>query len=285
MRDEVGAMRAGVWVAMITAVGLAVAACGGGSNDSGYSSGSKQQTSSSATTATTATNDTSEGAAGSGTLTVHLSATAGSGVTGTAKLTSVDDATTKVVVTLDSDPTSDSHPAHIHAGTCAKFDAAPKYPLENVVKGTSTTEVKAPIASLQDAPYIINVHQSDAQITKYIACGTVSTGGKPMVVPLAQQSKSGVTGTVTLTPMGDKTKVDVKLAGDTSKDAHPAHIHDGTCAKFDAATKYPLTNVVNGSSTTTLDVPIADLLDEAYVVNVHQSDAQITQYIACGTVA
>jgi len=41
---------------------------------------------------------------------------------------------------------SNAQPAHIHKGTCAKLDATPAYPLDNVVKGKSTTMVNVPLA-------------------------------------------------------------------------------------------------------------------------------------------
>jgi hypothetical protein len=101
--------------------------------------------------------------------------------------------------------------------------------------------------------------------------------------------------------------------------AHPAHIHDGTCATL-GAVKWPLTDVsadgltmmgtpaagtpmamatptmamsaspmagmgtVVAASTTTVQVALADLEAAPYAVNVHESTNNIATYIACGDI-
>jgi Cu/Zn superoxide dismutase len=103
--------------------------------------------------------------------------------------------------------------------------------------------------------------------------------------PIAAQNGSGETGTVTLTPDGsDKTTVTVALTGAPAA-AQPAHIHPGTCAKLDPAPKYPLTNVVNGKSTTTVDVAMSSLTSGTFAVNVHKSPEDLKDYVACGDLA
>jgi Cu/Zn superoxide dismutase len=102
--------------------------------------------------------------------------------------------------------------------------------------------------------------------------------------PLAAQNASGETGSVTLTPDGDKTMVSVTLKG-APADAQPAHIHPGTCAKLDPAPKYPLSNVVGGKSMTTVDAPIASLTGGGFAVNVHKSTTDLKDYVACGDLA
>jgi Cu/Zn superoxide dismutase len=103
--------------------------------------------------------------------------------------------------------------------------------------------------------------------------------------PIAAQNASGETGTVTLTPDGsDKTTVTVALTGAPAA-AQPAHIHPGTCAKLDPAPKYPLTNVVDGKSTTTVDVAMSALTTGTFAVNVHKSTDDLKDYVACGDLA
>ena len=72
-------------------------------------------------------------------VTVKLEAQGGSGQNGTATLTPEGEKT-RIVFKLDGGAGA-AQPAHIHEGTCAKLDPKPKYPLENVVKGASTTVV------------------------------------------------------------------------------------------------------------------------------------------------
>jgi hypothetical protein len=88
---------------------------------------------------------------------------------------------------------------------------------------------------------------------------------------------------------------------------HPAHVHVGTCAELDPNPAYPVDNVgsrltddeelpdaedVKGSLTanpveysqTEIDVNLEDLLAEAHALNVHESDQNVANYIACGDI-
>jgi hypothetical protein len=65
-------------------------------------------------------------------------------------------------------------PAHIHMGSCAKLNPAPKYPLTSVVNGVSETTVDQPIAALTDGTMAINVHKSSSDLKDYVACGDLS---------------------------------------------------------------------------------------------------------------
>jgi hypothetical protein len=102
------------------------------------------------------------------------------------------------------------------------------------------------------------------------------------VYAIAAQNGSGEAGTVTLTAVGDKTRVDVALAGAPVEPAQPAHLHPGSCAKLDPKPKYPLTPVVDGVSTSMVDAPLAQLTAGDLAVNVHKSSAEISKYVACG---
>ena len=100
----------------------------------------------------------------------------------------------------------------------------------------------------------------------------------PVTVQLKEQNKSGETGTATITPQGGKTQVVLQIKG-ASAQAQPAHIHDGTCASLDPKPRIPLQNVVNGKSTTTLEMPMAEVTKGA--INVHKSASDIKTYVAC----
>jgi CHRD domain len=104
-----------------------------------------------------------------------------------------------------------------------------------------------------------------------------------VTVPFKAQNKSGETGTATLTADGNKTRVEIALSGAPAT-AQPAHVHDGSCANIDPKPKHPLTSVVNGKSTTTLDVPLAQLTGGNLAINVHKSAAELTTYVACGDI-
>jgi len=112
---------------------------------------------------------------------------------------------------------------------------------------------------------------------------TTSSGRQGVLVQLQEQNFSGESGNVTLTPMGPKTKVDIEMAS-FAANAQPAHIHKGTCAKLDPTPAYPLQNVVNGKSVTTVDVPLSTFLNGKYAINMHRSAKQLKTYVACGDI-
>jgi hypothetical protein len=95
---------------------------------------------------------------------------------GTAKLTPAGDKT-KVEISLKGAPKGVSQPAHIHEGSCAKLDPKPKYALQNVVDGKSTSEVPVSISELQKGNLAINVHKSADEVKVYVACGDIKGGG------------------------------------------------------------------------------------------------------------
>ena len=111
------------------------------------------------------------------------------------------------------------------------------------------------------------------------AGGALAAQNAPVTVTLLEQNGSGESGTATLTPQGSKTQVVLQLKGAPSA-AQPAHIHAGTCANLDPKPKIPLQNVVNGKSTTMLDMPIDKVASGA--INVHKSAEDVKTYVACG---
>jgi len=109
-------------------------------------------------------------------VTVKLSQQNNSKESGSAKLTPEGDKT-KVEMSIKGAPKGVSQPAHIHEGSCAKLDPKPKYALQNVVDGKSTTEVPVSISELQKGNLAINVHKSADDIKTYVACGDIKGGG------------------------------------------------------------------------------------------------------------
>ena len=139
------------------AVVLGVAGCGGGHRNGadGVSTGAIRTTK----------------------IDVQLQEQSFSGEDGTATLTE-EGAKTKVVILMAS-YAANAQPAHIHKGTCAKLDATPAYPLNNVVKGRSTTTVDVPLGTLLKRHYAINLHRSVKQLKTYVACGDITTHSAP----------------------------------------------------------------------------------------------------------
>jgi len=109
--------------------------------------------------------------AATSTLKVALTQQNGSGETGTATLTQ-QGANVQVVIALKGAPAT-AQPAHIHDGTCAKLGGV-AYMLTSIVNGSSTTVVKGvTIDKLLGGSYAINVHESAANLGKYVACGNI----------------------------------------------------------------------------------------------------------------
>jgi hypothetical protein len=79
---------------------------------------------------------------------------------------------------------------------------------------------------------------------------------------------------------------------------HPAHVHTGTCAELGDVVaplldvQIPADAVREGSeaahpvkvSQTLVDVPLQELIDGGYAINIHQSAEEIDVYIACGDI-
>jgi hypothetical protein len=107
----------------------------------------------------------------------------------------------------------------------------------------------------------------------------------PLVIKLAEQNKSGESGTATLSDTSDGLVVKLEMKGGDSAGPQPAHIHVGTCDKLGKVV-YPLSLVKDGASSTTIKgVTIADLeKNPPYAINVHHSTTDIATYVSCGPV-
>ncbi|MBI4033347.1 MAG: hypothetical protein HY377_02455 [Candidatus Blackburnbacteria bacterium] len=105
---------------------------------------------------------------------------------------------------------------------------------------------------------------------------------KTATVTLGAQNNSKEMGTATLKEVDGKVTVTLDLTGTPKGVSQPAHIHTGSCPN-PGAIKYPLTNVVDGKSETTLDVTMDRLRSELpLAVNIHKSAAQSKVYVSCG---
>ena len=95
-----------------------------------------------------------------------------SGVSGTATLTDLGSSRTRVEVVVVPSGNPDM-PAHIHPGSCEDLTPQPRFPLENVREGRSTTEVPASLEELTRGDVAINVHHSNEDMGTYTACGEI----------------------------------------------------------------------------------------------------------------
>ena len=106
-------------------------------------------------------------------LNINMGAQNGSKQNGTATLKDIAGGVW-VKVSVFNEPKNASEPAHIHTGTCKKLNPAPYKPLSNVIHGTSVTTVKGiTVASLKKSHYAVNVHESAANLKRYVSCGDI----------------------------------------------------------------------------------------------------------------
>lgn len=111
-----------------------------------------------------------------------------------------------------------------------------------------------------------------------------ASGQSPITVQLQPKGNSGVSGTATLTPKGNQTQVVVQLKGNISNVPQPAHFHLGTCEKLEPQPKFPLTDLVNGMSSSVVSASVSELASGKYTINVHKSAAEVKTSVACGNV-
>lgn len=120
--------------------------------------------------------------------------------------------------------------------------------------------------------------------TKVIPASPAASALK-VTIDLAEQNQSSMSGTAVLTEKDGKTVVSIFMAGLTTPNPQPAHIHMGSCPNVGTVV-YPLTNVVGGKSETTLNVTLAKLASQQPLgINVHKSIPESSVYVACGNLS
>ena len=103
----------------------------------------------------------------------------------------------------------------------------------------------------------------------------------PTRLTLETLNDSGVTGSVTLTPVGEaRTRVAVEVDPAGHADM-PAHIHPGTCTELVPQPRYPLASVVDGQSSTEVPAALEELLAGDLALNLHASNEEMQLYTAC----
>jgi hypothetical protein len=103
-------------------------------------------------------------------VTLQLRELNDSGVSGTVTMTTIDEGHTLVEIDVDA-AGHPNMPAHIHPGTCAELVPQPKYALQAVVAGHSSTAVPASLEELLSGGQALNIHSSNEHMDLYSACG------------------------------------------------------------------------------------------------------------------
>jgi len=111
----------------------------------------------------------------------------------------------------------------------------------------------------------------------------VSAQVQSVTVTMAAGRDASQTGTATLTAQGSQTQVVLNIQPGAAGVGQPAHIHVGPCPGV-GAVAFPLTNVVDGTSTTVVNASLDSLRTGGYSINVHQDETQtgLGVYVSCG---
>jgi len=109
--------------------------------------------------------------------------------------------------------------------------------------------------------------------------------GDTVTVTMGPGRDASQTGTATLTDMGSQTQVVLNIQPGPTGIEQPVHIHAGSCPGV-GAVAFPLTNVVNGTSTTVVDATLDSLRTGGYSINAHQDGTQagLGVYVSCGAI-
>ena len=137
------------------------------------------------------------GLAGAATVTAPLAAQNNSGIAGTATLEDVAGGQTRVTITVQGAPAGVALPVHIHEGSCANLNPAPKFNLTPIQNGRSETTINATVADITGGQHAINAHKSAQELDVYVACGDIprAQGGMPAAPP-----RTGAGGTAAVVP-------------------------------------------------------------------------------------
>ena len=173
-------------------------------------------------------------------------------------------------------------PAHIYTGTCDRVGGV-VYALQGALDGSSTTTLNASLDKLQQGTYVINMHESAARISNYIACGAIPTKDDAATVKLQPIGDSGQSGYATLIRHGEKTTVALSVDPVQSGEAQPVHIHSGACAN-PGVVVHPLADLAEGISATEVGAPLDGLLMGNFAIALHPSAAGLSTHTACGEI-
>lgn len=123
-----------------------------------------------------------------------------------------------------------------------------------------------------------------AAVPVVAGCGLAPGPAPTLSITLQTLGESGVGGTVTFTDLQDgRVRVDIKVEPAGHRDM-PAHIHPGSCAELVPQPRYPLENVRDGRSITTITATTAELLADDLAVNLHASVQDLATYTACADI-
>jgi hypothetical protein len=159
----------------------------------------------------------------------------------------------------------------------------------NMQKGVTTAAVVTTVVVIIILAIVVYAINDNDMNTDRVNVNNTNTGTNTNVpemitFSLSEQNDSNQSGTATISEVNGRARVMINLTGSSTSAAQPAHIHTNSCANIGAVV-YPLTNVVNGSSVTMLDVPVSQIFSSLPLsINVHKSATESNVYVACGDI-
>ncbi|MBV9148844.1 MAG: hypothetical protein JO024_03190 [Candidatus Eremiobacteraeota bacterium] len=108
---------------------------------------------------------------------------------------------------------------------------------------------------------------------------------KVLNINMGPQNGSKQNGTASIKDVSGGVWVKVSVFNEPKGASEPAHIHEGTCKKLNPAPYKPLSNVIKGTSITTVKgISVVSLKKAHYAINVHESAANLKHYVSCGDI-
>ncbi len=129
--------------------------------------------------------------------TVPMRAQNGSDQSGTAVLTSLENGSTIVSITIGQGAAGVAQPAYIYVGTYGRLNPVPTYPLAPVIGGRSETIVNTPVTEITSrfgVFYTIIVLKSAQEPTTTVSCGRPLSRHLRAGVPLPGLPRTGAGG-------------------------------------------------------------------------------------------
>jgi Cu/Zn superoxide dismutase len=121
-------------------------------------------------------------------ITMSLASQNNSGISGTAVITELPGGKLRVEIRANGAGPG-PQPAHIHQGTCANLDPAPKFTLTSLTNGVSTTELDGSLRDITASPHAIHLHKAPDELPVYVACADIRADGgapgQPQTLPSA----------------------------------------------------------------------------------------------------
>ncbi|MBN4059371.1 hypothetical protein JYT32_00460 [Dehalococcoides mccartyi] len=103
-----------------------------------------------------------------------------------------------------------------------------------------------------------------------------------LIVPLTELNDSGQSGIARLTARGLQTEIVIEIDG-IADIAQPIHVHAGSCATL-GGIDHALNSVVDGFSSSVIDISLPALREGLSAINIHKSGAEVATYVACGNI-